>query len=59
MSRIKLSHIAKGNIKGAKVYKNNGSERERTLMLEADKRIELDRISYANAYKKATTYLAR
>ncbi|MCR4745825.1 MAG: hypothetical protein K5894_11455 [Lachnospiraceae bacterium] len=59
MGKIKLSYIARGNIEGAKEYKKENTEHIRDLMLEADKRIELDKIGYANAYKKAATYLAR
>ena len=59
MARIVLNQVARGEVKDAKSYKPERGDHYNKLVAEANKMIELDRIRYASACKKATVYLAR
>ena len=60
MGRIVLSEVAKNSavVKTKKVKPCN-SEKYMTLVKEADRRINAERVNCVNVYKKAATYLAR
>lgn len=59
MSKIILSEEAQNGIQGVTQRKMKISKSYQKLIDEADQKIDESRSRYANAYKKATSYLAR
>lgn len=59
MAKIALSKAAQSGIQGATKSKPKTGKKYHKLVQEADKKIDEDRFRYANAYKKASSYLAR
>lgn len=59
MPRIILSEASQKGIQGVTKKKSKVGKAYKKLVKEADERIDEDRFRYANAYKKASTYLAR
>lgn len=59
MAGIVLSEAVQFGIEGTTKRKPKAGKKYQELVREADKKIDEDRFSYAHAYKKASTYLAR
>lgn len=59
MARFVISEAAQVGIQGAIREKIEYSEEYQTIMSQADIRIEEGRSRYADAYRKASTYLAQ
>ena len=59
MARIVLSEAAQFGIQGTTKRKPKTGKKYQELVRESDKKIDEDRLRYARAYKKASTYLAR
>ena len=59
MPRIILSEASQKGIQGVTKKKPKMGKTYKKLVKEADERIDKDYFRYAEAYKKASTYLAR
>ena len=59
MAKLILSEASQKGIQGVTKRKSTMSDSYKKLVMEADKGIDEDHARYANAYRKASRFLAR